>query len=257
MLVYDKIKQAYHKVKTTAKTIVKSSETNRSTAPLDFFHADYYLRHNQRRQEHLATLGLDLVNKTVLEVGAGIGDHSSFFFDRNCNVLITEARQENLDIIKTRYPQAQIANLDLDDPKLELHPLEIVYCYGLLYHLNNPARAIEYMAGACKDLLLLETCVSFGNESRINLCSELVIDPTQAVSGTGCRPTRVWIFEQLKQYFEFVYMRVTQPYHDQFPIDWQPPPEADKLTRSIFIASRQRLDNSLLLAEVPMQQRRG
>lgn len=40
------------------------------------FHSIFYLRHNARRQEHLATLGLDLGNKSVLEVGAGIGDHT-------------------------------------------------------------------------------------------------------------------------------------------------------------------------------------
>lgn len=54
------------------------------------FHSIFYLRHNARRQEHLATLGLDLGNKSVLEVGAGIGDHTQFFLDRGCKVLCTE-----------------------------------------------------------------------------------------------------------------------------------------------------------------------
>ena len=46
------------------------------------FHTDHYLRHNQRLLEHLATLGLPIAGRTVLEVGAGIGDLTSFFLDR-------------------------------------------------------------------------------------------------------------------------------------------------------------------------------
>jgi hypothetical protein len=46
------------------------------------FHSARYLRHNQQRQEHLAILGLDLSEQTVLEHGARIGDHTSLFLDR-------------------------------------------------------------------------------------------------------------------------------------------------------------------------------
>ena len=61
-----------------------------------------YIRHNARRLEHLASLGLPLHGKKVLEVGAGIGDHSSFYLDRGCEMLITEARPENLEILRLR-----------------------------------------------------------------------------------------------------------------------------------------------------------
>ena len=81
------------------------------------FHTEFYRRHNARRQEHLATLGLDLSNKSVLEVGAGIGDHTTFFLDRGCNVLCTEPREENLDVIRRRFesdPRVAVEQLDLD-----------------------------------------------------------------------------------------------------------------------------------------------
>jgi hypothetical protein len=55
-------------------------------SPIDVFHSAHYQRHNQRRQEHLASLGLDISGATVLEVGAGIGDHTSFFLDRGCQI---------------------------------------------------------------------------------------------------------------------------------------------------------------------------
>ena len=37
-------------------------------------HSENYLRINGRRLEHLASLGLPLDGRTVLEVGAGLGD---------------------------------------------------------------------------------------------------------------------------------------------------------------------------------------
>src|SRR5580704_12589348 len=51
------------------------------------FGSPWYQRHNQRRQEHLASLQLDLVSKSVLEVGAGVGDHTFYFLDRDCTVV--------------------------------------------------------------------------------------------------------------------------------------------------------------------------
>ena len=45
---------------------------------------------------------------------------------------------------------------------------DVVYCYGLLYHLENPAAALSAMAARCRDLLLLETCVSFGGHDALN-----------------------------------------------------------------------------------------
>ena len=224
--------------------------------PIKVFHCDEYLRHNQRRLEHLASLGLDIAGKTVLELGAGIGDHTSFFLDRSCEVVVTEGRQQNLEILRSRYSDIETIQLDLDTPDLKINQqFDIVYCYGLLYHLQKPTQAIEFMAGSCQKMLLLETCVSFGEEESINLCKEVANFPSQAISGDGCRPTRKWVYNQLKQYFEFVYMPITQPNHEQFPIDWNfCSPE--KSSRSVFIASRQELNNLLLLQDIPLKQQR-
>lgn len=217
-----------------------------------------YQRHNQRRQEHLATLGLPLHDRTVLEVGAGIGDHTTFFLDRSCTVLSSDARPENVELLRARFPNQEVILLDLEQTNAGLgRTFDLVYCYGLLYHLARPAEAIAFMAQQTHDLLLLETCVSYGHEPQINLCSELAEDPTQAISGTGCRPTRPWVFGELGKHFPHVYMPVTQPWHEQFPLDWSSPPPHSGLTRSVFVASRAPIDNPLLMAGIPMQQRHG
>jgi len=89
----------------------------RYRAPVSEFHSEAYLRHNARRLEHLASLCAPLAGRTVLEVGAGIGDHSHFYLDRGCVVTITEARSENLDVLRERYPGCDVRYLDLDDPR--------------------------------------------------------------------------------------------------------------------------------------------
>lgn len=221
------------------------------------FHSFHYLRHNQRRQEHLASLGLNLAQLNVLEVGAGIGDHTSFFLDRDCQVVVTEARTENLEILKLRYPDLQILHLDLDNPVASLNQqFDVVYCYGVLYHLTKPSEAIQFMSEHCQGLLLLETCVSYGDDEAIHPCSEVAENPTQSIVGQGCRPTRKWVYNQLRQFFEFVYLPITQPNHEEFPLDWASRPETTNLTRSVFIASRQKISNPLLIEGIPTQQQR-
>lgn len=225
--------------------------------PVQSFQNAHYLRHNQRRQEHLASLGLDLFDASVLEVGAGIGDHTSFFLDRGCQVVSTEGRPDNFDVLYQRYPGLEVRLLDLDNPEPDWQQdFDIVYCYGLLYHLHQPETAIEFMSKHCQRLLLLETVVSAGEGEAINLCSEPANSPTQSISGIGCRPTRAWVYQQLKQRFEYVYMPITQPNHEEFPLDWTADFSQAGLTRSVFIASRSPICNPLLLESIPMQQQR-
>jgi ubiquinone/menaquinone biosynthesis C-methylase UbiE len=237
--------------------IIRISNTSGFLTPEKSFLSYHYQRHNQRRLEHLASLGLNINGLTVLEVGAGIGDHTSFFLDRDCRIVTSDARPENIKFLRSRYPDVTILHLDLDSPPIAFDSVfDIVYCYGLLYHLKNPTRAIEFMANCCQRVLLLETCVSFGDEVLLNPCSENAANPAQAISGMGCRPTRRWVYNHLNTYFEFVYLPITQPNHEEFPIDWTSPPPNKMLTRSIFIASRQRIVNALLTQEIPMQQKR-
>jgi hypothetical protein len=244
------------------RTLSNNGTTNSKQprlSPIADFHSHHYLKHNQRRQEHLSTLGLNLVGKTVLEVGAGIGDHSTFFLDRQCLVTITEARQCNIDLLRQRYPAERVLYLDLDKPPSDFGEVfEIVYCYGTLYHLARPAEALKFMASLCTELLLLETCVASDEMGSINPVAEDPDSPSQAISGTGCRPSRQWVFAELKKLFPNAYIPITQPWHEEFPLNWNAlgstPAQNNKLTRAIFIASRAELKNHQLVDNIPTEQ---
>lgn len=218
------------------------------------FWGPYYVRHNQRRQEHLASLGLDLAGRTVLEVGAGIGDHTSFFVDRQCRVATSDARAKNVEILRERYPELDVRVLDLDDPPSSIEPVEVVYCYGTLYHLRDPERAIAFMARASEALLLLETCVSRGAGEELNPIGENLANPTQAASGVGCRPTRAWVLGRLREHFAHAYVTATQPWHVEFPIDWTREQKGN--TRAVFVASHSPLASPALLDGPPDRQTR-
>lgn len=122
-------------------------------------------------------------------------------------MTITDARASHLDYLAKRYPNCDNRQLDMEDPTLPLSVrFDIIHCYGLLYHLKNPGKAIHFLAQYCHEMLFLETCVSFGEEEAINPVDEEKDNPVLSVSGTGCRPTRPWLYNRLREHFEYVYI---------------------------------------------------
>lgn len=224
---------------------------------LDEFHTAGYLRHNHARQAHLASLGLDLERKTVLEVGAGVGDHTTFWLKRGCRVTCVEARTKNVERLRKAHPEVEVVQCDLDASELPVDRYDIVYAYGILYHLKDPAGAIRRWAAVCDELLLLETCVNLHLGTTIHIIPEDTDNPTASFNGLACRPSRQWVKRQLKRWFDQVYLPLTQPRHEEFPLDWQGM-EGIRLpvglTRAVFIASRTVLDDPILTNTLPINQ---
>lgn len=227
-------------------------------SPINRFHSLHYLRHNARRLEHLASLRIPIAGMSVLEVGAGIGDHSHYYIDRGCLITITEVRSENLRYLRMRYPHSNVEFLNMERPSIvDGSPFDIVHCYGLLYHLSDPGKALEFLSQSTRKMLFLETCVSFGETQDINLIPQDQGSIDQAYSGTGCRPTRPWLFKQLRGLFEYVYLPKAQPNHEEFPLDWTAPQQhRAPHARAIFIASRMELLNETLVPSLVNKQAR-
>jgi len=213
------------------------------------------MRANQRRVEHLASLGSAFQGKTVWEVSAGIGDLSSFFLDRKCSLTITEVRPILLAILRERLPSLSIEELDLEFPSENFDQIfDIVFCYGCLSCVRNPDVAIGFMAKRCREVLLLEASVSFGDGIEVSPISEDSSAFSSAYHGTGCRPTRAFIFAELQKHFEHVYVTVQQPCHEEFPIDWGAPLLNAEEARAVFVASRAPLQSPKLVTSVPTKQ---
>jgi len=239
-----------------APSLASALGLKKQKVPAKSFHSKLYLRHNARRLEHLASLGIPVAGRTVLELGAGIGDHSTYYLDRGCGLTITEARDENLEVLRGVFPGTPVHKLDMEAPvAVPGAPFGVVHCYGLLYHLEKPVVALDYMAEVCEGMLLLETCVSFGDEEALHPTPEPKENPTQAASGMGCRPTRPWVFARLRERFAHVYATRTQPNHEEFPLDWSDASaHRATLSRAVFVASHAPLENENLTTELPTVQ---
>ena len=216
---------------------------------LRVFNSDFYQRHNSRRLEHLASLQLDLMNKSVLEIAAGVGDHTSFYQDRGCDITVTDVRPENLKYMKNRFQKdgnIKVQFFDIDNPVEFEEYFDLVHCYGALYHSSNPEKLIEYLSKTGQTLLM-ETCVTPEGKDTF-LVNEHSFDPSQAFYGKGCRPGRSWLWEVLSKNFEFVYTTRTQPVHEEFPVLWSDiKVSKSNLTRGVFIASHTAINNHNLI----------
>jgi SAM-dependent methyltransferase len=217
---------------------------------------------NSARQQHLASLGLPLAGKDVLEVGAGIGLHTAFFEEQRCKVLATDGRPDNVAEMRRLHPERTVSVLDLEQPDdiRRLGHFDVAYCYGTLYHLGTPEATLQALADVSA-MILLETCCTPGDEPLLHMVSEQEEVRNQAKSSVGCRPTRSWVLGQLTTLWGHGYVSLTQPDYGEFPLDWsQLPaePHATHNTRAVFVGSRESLDdNGLLSTTVPSHQRRA
>jgi hypothetical protein len=205
---------------------------------------------NKARLEHLDSLGLPLNEKTVLEVGAGVGRLTHFFETRECTVYSTEGRPENVkeNLLRHPYRKGKVETVDLMVPHSHNHlvPFDVVFCYGTLYHLADPALCIKDLSIICDDLFLLETRVNqIDNGEVVSVVESGSSD--QSLYYTGCKPARDWVMGELSKYFEYVYITNTQPNHPDYVLEW---PATKKYVRSVFVASRSELDLSTLSTEI-------
>jgi SAM-dependent methyltransferase len=201
---------------------------------------------NQARQEHLDSLGLFLpANSRVLEVGAGIGLHTGFFIDKGCHIVSTDGRADNVEEIRRRWPGIAVQQVDLEKETSLKHlgEFDIVYCYGLLYHIGDPDRVLAMLADICQGQILLELIVNQDQASTLYLTNDPNVND-QSTMGKACRPSRAWILDRLNHHWGHGYITVTQPNHAEFPIDWNKSTNLN--TRAIFVGSRVPLANNKL-----------
>lgn len=213
---------------------------------------------NEAELKHLASLNLSIGGKTVLEVGAGVGNLTRFFEERGCIVHSTDGRSENVAEIMRRHPHRTASVIDLRDPHSHDHlgKFDIVFCYGVLYHVAFPDRVIEDLARVCKELLLLSTAVNPVDDGWVyGRWDHLGMD--QSLDHFACRPSRDWIMHQLGRFFPFVYITTTQPDHPQYRLEWPARILRRKeIVRSVFVASKRELESPFLSATLLMSQER-
>ena len=197
---------------------------------------------NHARMEHLDTLGLLIEGRRVLDVGAGVGHLAQYFLRKGCEVVCVDAREENIASMAGRYPGLKGVVLDVEtEPLARLGRFEVVFCYGLFYHLENPLAAVRDMASVCDALLLLETVVTDHHLPLLQLDEE-TFTLSQALRGLGCRPSPSYVVLAITAAgFDYIYGPTRPPDHEDFQFAWKNDLAFSRdghLLRCIFVGSR-------------------
>jgi hypothetical protein len=128
---------------------------------------------------------------------------------------------------------------------------DIVFSYGLLYHLENPLAGLRQMASVCGSLLLLETLISDHEFPILRLVDEPLAF-SQALKGLGCRPSASYVVMALNRIgFPYIYGPKTPPKHQDFQFKFKN--NLDEMRdehplRCIFVAARTAITNPNLVS---------
>lgn len=199
------------------------------------------------RLAHLDSLGLELSGKTVLDAGAGVGHLAQHLAKSGARVTCVEGRSRNVERMRELYPQLEARVLDVDRADLtELGSFDITLCYGLLYHLENPVRALRGLAAITRELLLIETIV-LDHHLPLLLLDEETGTSSQALAGIGCRPTPSFVALALREAgMPHVYAPTALPDHPFYRYRWRDDltwTREGQLLRAVFVASHRPLEH--------------
>jgi SAM-dependent methyltransferase len=158
---------------------------------------------------------LDLVS--ALDLGCGVGYFSKFLSDMGFRVVAVDGREENAAEGQRRHPEIKFLARNAEDPALpDIGRFNFVLCVGLLYHLENPFRAVRNLYALTEKVLLLESMCTPGEDASLQLLDESH-DDNQGLNYVAFYPTEPCLVKMLyRAGFPFVYRFQRLPENEQF-----------------------------------------
>lgn len=133
---------------------------------------------NKARGNSLKSFLPELIQResmtTALDVGCGaLGVFSRILKDLGLQVVAFDGRPENVAKAKTLNPDIEFEVQDIENPSvLRLGSFDLVLCFGLLYHLENPFHAIRNLFALTNKYLLIERMMAPYRSSIAGLYEE-------------------------------------------------------------------------------------
>jgi FkbM family methyltransferase len=192
-----------------------------TASPKTVFDESQYLKHIEARGQLIrnfipelkAAVGL----ATALDAGCGIGFFSGLLRECGLSVRAFDGRQGNVDEAILRHPEIAFGQGDIEDSSIVgLGKYDLVLCFGLLYHLENPLRAIRHLRALTGKVLLLESmCIA--SEDPYMLLREEPRNETQSLTDLAFYASEGCIVKMLyRSGFNAVYRLAPLPDHDDF-----------------------------------------
>lgn len=154
---------------------------------------------------------------TALDAGCGVGFFAKILQDAGLSVQAFDGRQRNVDEAIRRFPQIPFERRDIEDSSiLGLGVFDLVLCFGLLYHLENPLLAIRHLHALTARLLLVESVIFPGDRPVMALVDEGRTED-QGLNHFAFYPTEACLAKMLyRAGFQNVYRIAQLPDHDDF-----------------------------------------
>jgi FkbM family methyltransferase len=221
-----------------------------STAPI--FDQPHYESLNLSRAEAAREVLLDLKDQlhleTAIDVGCGLGHFSEFLHSVGFRVTAIDGRSQNVEEASRRHPDIDFHTLDAESTALlDLGKFDLVFCFGLLYHLENPFRVLRNLHALTSKLLLAESMVHPGSKPQMDLVDEGTTED-QALLHIAFYPTEACLVKLMYGAgFTNVYRCARMPDHPHF----QDSPSAPRLRTMLAASHTPLLTNRLGFIEEP------
>lgn len=155
--------------------------------------------------------------RSALDMGCGVGHFSVFLSAAGLPVVAVDGRAENAEEGKRRHPDITFLTRNVEDASLpEIGAFDFVLCVGLLYHLENPFRAIRNLQALTRKVLLLESMCVPGDGMTMELLDEGRVRD-QGLEYVAFCPTESCLIKMLyRAGFPYVYRFERLPDDPQF-----------------------------------------
>jgi FkbM family methyltransferase len=184
---------------------------------------------------------------TALDAGCGVGFFTQTLEECGLAARGFDGREENIKEARRRFPEMSFQRADIENPDVaKLGRFDLVLCFGLLYHLENPMLAIRHLRALSGKGLLLESMCLPGDQPGMVLRDE-PRQEDQSLTEVALCPSESCLVKMLYHAgFRAVYRLTELPEHDDFR---DTPEHARRRTVLFATASPAALEGFDLLTE--------
>lgn len=179
--------------------------------------------------------------RSAVDVGCGPGWFSERLVGVGLSVVGAEGRPELLAEARRRVSRASFeqVNVESGPAMAALGTFDLAFCFGLLYHTENPFAVVRHLHTLTRKVLLLESQVLPTDEPILRLVGEGQ-NHTQGLTYHSIIPSRAALAKMLQTAgFSWVALHTGQINHPDFHDSPERYPR-----RSIFLAAHQPLQVS-------------